>query len=854
MGIHEFKHLANNIIDFFNQNNIFLYSGTANTLEDFLAFLINSDNNIDIETYIDNFQDKYPDNPYPQCIFDGTKYFHIFFPDNIRKEILNFNEWDLSDLYIPAIDSDLDTLKKERDKKSNSDNANAQKKIDNKIYRLLNNFLSPFQEQLISMLSNYYFYDMPEDCIALFKKLFSTCLDLLADIPFNDNYPNFHYKRATHIDYMDSDFSSLKKTMKTNFRVIISGVRGSGKTTFIGDFINRSSFTDICYLHYIDSIENTLSQIRFSDTTCATLSYEKIHTRLKKKNGSSILIIDDMNLSSELLSNELKKLDLLNLRIFILTCNTLYKNPKYIPFTVPTFTEVKLIDYYKKISKITNLSQEDKTCILKWTSNNPLLVSLLAYASKKDSNAAKQLLFREEDRFNLPDVSFKHPYDHQKKSLLGHIKKLYDVSIFKHENKILRENLIILSCFYNYTLPISFAEKIIPNFSIVNLEQLSELGFIMLNHESDEVQLSAPIAEAVFAVEKPSVVDLEEVLHNITVYIQEYDILLQDLPISGILFPLIERLQRTVITSNNPHQKKVSHVQRQWWSFIYLCIEYYQSLGNYHAANALIGLLKYPDKETILYPQATIDQDLFYLINAWFRNDCQFNYIIDDLTNILQKDRLSLAKSSTRPELYMPNIVLCNYLASIGLDKIILRIVTQQHIIDPRNIDYEKHFKNLLNVILITEAPYPQIKKMYYKNVYEILSAHIETIHLDFIYRSFHSIQACGNKVIKLQMLTVLACQCFNIIQYLINTHHRKVITKFTENILFVYLSEILKNCAFLPKYIFQLCFFSFLRYKQLHLARNKNILDLDTVCEYLIKKCPVLSSEETTAYLSFKL
>lgn len=857
MGIREFKYLANNIISLFDQNNIFLYVGTSNTLEDFLAFLINSDNDPAIETYIENFIDKNPNNAYPQCIFDGTENFHTFFPDNIRNKILNFHKWDLSAWYIPAINSDLDNLRKEREKKSVLNNPIAQEKINNRIYRLLNNFLSPFQEQLKTILSNYYSnYIMPKDCITLLKKLFSTCINILDDVPFCDNFRKVYHKTTAHINYAQSDFASLKNAMGKNFRIIISGAKGSGKTTFIRDCINRIPFTDICYLQYIGSIEATLSQIHFSDTPCTTLSYREIYTRLQKKNGSSILFIDDMNLSSNLLSKELEKIDSLNLRIFIITCNTIWKNPNYTFFPVPTFSEDKLIDYYKKISKISDLTQDFKTRILKWTSKNPLLVSLLAYASKKNPDAVKQLLFKEDYIFNRPDVLFKHPYDHQTQSLLGHIKKLYDISMFKHENKILRENLIILSCFYNYPLPIVFLQKIIPNFNIINLEQLAELGFLIFNRELNTVQLSAPIADAVFTVEKPSAFDsnLEEMLHNITVYIEEYDILLQDLPISGILFPLIKRLQRTIITSNNPQQKNVSRVQEQWWSFIYICIEYYQSIGNYDAASALIELLKYPDKKNILYSQSPMDRSLFSLVNIWNKNDRSINDTIDILINSIQKDKTALTNSEVRKELYLPNLVLCNYLASIALDKIILKIVAQQHILDPRNINYEEHFKNLLRVINTSEAPYPQIKKIYYKTSYTLLSASIETMTYSFISNFFSSIQSCENKVIKLQMLTVLACQCFNIIQYLSRTPLCKKITNFTRNILFRELSSILNSCAFLPKYVFQLCFFTFLRYKQLHLEGNRNILNLDTVFDYLIKKCPVLSSSEKDFYLSFKL
>lgn len=854
MGIEEYKFLENHIINFFNKNGIFLDRMAQNTPEDFLAFLTHSDSDEDIDSYIDDFNDKNPDYPYPQCIYDRTENFHTFFPDNIRKKILNFDEWDLSALYIPSIDSDLDTLEKEKAKKSVSNNSFALTEINNKIYHLINNFLSPFQEQLKTMFSNYYSnYIMPKDCITLLKKLFSTCVNLLDDVPFCDNYRKVYHKTTAHINYAQSDFASLKNTMGKNFRIIISGAKGSGKTTFIRDCINRIPFTDICYLQYIGSIESTLSQIHFSDTPGTTLSYEEIYTRLKKKNGSSILIIDDMNLSSILLSKELEKIDSLNLRIFIITCNMLWKETTYVSFSVPGFSDDKLIDYYKKISKINDLTQDFKTRILKWTSKNPLLVSLLAYASKKNPDAVKQLLFKDDYIFNRPDVSFKHPYDHQTQSLLGHIKKLYDISMFKHENKILRENLVILSCFFNYTLPVSFLEKVIPEFDIINIDKLSALGFLTFNKELRTVQLSAPIADAIYAVENPSIPVLEEILENITKYIYEYDILLQELPISNILYPLIKRLQKTVVVKNNAQQKEVSKMQSNWWSFVYICIEYYQSIGNYDAAKALIELLEYPDKKTILYSQSPMDQALFSLVNIWGKNDFSFYHIVDSLINTIEKDRLNLAESTTRPELYMPNMVLCNYLASIGLDKIILRIVSQQHILYPRNINYEEHFKKLLNIINTNEAPYPPIKKAYYNNLYTLLSAHIEAMSCCFIYDFFFSIQ-CKNKVIKLQMLTALACQCFNIIQYSSRTLLCKKITNFTRNILFSELSSILNSCAFLPKYVFQLCFFTFLRYKQLHLEGNENILNLDTVFDYLIKKCPILSSDEVDYYLSKKL
>ena len=124
----------------------------------------------------------------------------------------------------------------------------------------------------------------------------------------------------------------------------------------------------------------------------------------------------------------------------------------------------------------------------------------------------------------------------------------------------------------------------------------------------------------------------------------------------------------------------------------------------------------------------------------------------------------------------------------------------------------------------------------------------------DFISDYFHSINIIENKVIKLQLLTVLACQCFNTIHYSIGTPRCIDITEFIENFLFAQLSKIINSCVFLPKYVFDLCYFSFLRYKHFHLVENKNILNLDTVFDHLIKKCPVLSSSEKDFYLSFKL
>lgn len=854
MGISEFKYLAKNIINFFNENEISLYEGVPNTLEDFLAFLINSDNDTDIETHIENYMDKNPNITYPKCIFDGTENFHTFFPNDIHEKILNFNKWDFSDLYIKKIDYDLDKLRSKRQRISSLNNSISQEEINSKIYTLINNFGAKFQKELKTMLSVYdcACFDST-DFIFLLRKLFSTCLALLDDIPFSDSCRKIRSNTTVHIDYTQSDFSSLKTAMEKNFRIIISGTRGSGKTTFIKDYLSKTKFTDICYLNYTDSIDNTLSKICFFDATTPTLPYKEICSLLKKKIGSSILIIDDMNLSSNQLSKELKKIDSLKLRIFIITCNTLYENSEYTFVPVPTFSEDKLIDYYQKISKISNLTQDFKTHILKWTSKKPLLVSLLAYASKKNPDAVKQLLFKDEFVYNLSNLSFKYPYDNQTKSLIGHIKKLYDIALFKHEDIILQQYLKELSCFFNYTIPIAFLEKIIPEFDIVNIEKLSDLGFLAYSKEANTVQLSAPIADMIYTVEKPSITNLTELLENITKYIENYDIMLNEFPLSDLLYPLIKRLQGTVIVKNNNHQKEVAEVQNNWWRFVYQCIEYYQSIGNYDAAKQLIQLLKYPDKKTIRYSQSPLDKELFSLVNIWNKNDPIFYQTIDRLINHIQKQKLSLNKFEKHYEIYMPNLVLCNYLASIALDRIILRIVSLQHLFYPINVNYESLYVNLLNLIATSDAPYPEVKAIYYRAAYIILSHDIETMSYRFIRKFFDKILLCKNKALQIQMLTIIACQCFNIIQYSSGTTKHIEITKFTRDTLFVQLYSILNCCVFLPKYVFKLCYFSFLRYKELCPFKKENILNLATVFDNLIKKCPVLSSEEKNFYLSLK-
>lgn len=557
-----------------------------------------------------------------------------------------------------------------------------------------------------------------------------------------------------------------------------------------------------------------------------------------------------MNPASGKLVEELKKLSKLNLPIIVITHSITNDDTSFHKFTLPPYSDSNLMELYQRTSNSNeSLSDETSDKLLSWTHKNTLLISLLAYNEKKAPGTLNHLLSNGNNAVGLTKElpKYKHPYDAQTQTLMGHAKKIYDMGLFKQQDKALRTYLKILCCFRNAAIPIWLLEKIVPEFHYKVLERLSEFGFLHITGNND-VQLPSLIADVIYEVEKPTFYELSETIESLNTFLWNYDVQLDEKPLPDILLPFIERLQSSIILKNNPNQKNVSQSQEAWWSFVYGCIEYYQTLGNYDAAGEIIQLLEYPDKTNILYLRADTDKILFSTANSWLDNSITFDLEIDNAIQTFERPYHSQKRTGSNYLVDMPNPVICTYFATIGLDKIILRYITRQQCFDQSN--YPLLYKNLLESVSITPKLLPQLKQIYYKHLSQLLFTPIEDITTTFFLDAFDIALHYSNINLQLQFLSAIATRSFDVMEYNRGSQRCLAMLQFIKMKLLPHLTLTIKSVSHLPKYTFKLCFYTFLRYKRLELGSHLNIFSSQDDFQFLIDKCCSLSKSERNIFL----
>lgn len=635
-------------------------------------------------------------------------------------------------------------------------------------------------------------------------------------------------------------------------KLILEGVPGSGKTTFIKYFLQEHPFIDSYLVDYTCSLEYTLSQILYEGMG-KDLPYKKIRKLLKEKSECSLLVIDGLDLPTEELSQRLKILQELPLHIIVVTRNTTYTGSNFHTFYLPDFNDDNLLDLYQKISNTKETFKNDmRERFLTLTHKNILTASLLAYASKQDPSILDSLL-SDEGTLAMPKMTpkkFKHPYDRQTQTLMGHLKKVYDKTFFEtQDGEKLSYFLKVLCCFRNTQLPVLLLQEILSGFDAECLKILADLGYLDLINGAF-IQMPPLLADVIYHdTPQPSFSKFSEMIENLSKYLSNHNIALDKWPITNILPPFIERLQPTVQLKNNPNQKKVSHEQEDWWAFVYTCIEYCQSIGDYHSAKAIIGLLQYPDKTNILYSQSETDKPILSALNAWLDNAPSFDSEIDSAIAALQELLETSKSTGDDPHVFMPNMVIYVYSVSLLFDKILIRFATSPVYLDRLDY-YETIYENLWNSSeSLRKLLMPSLKQNYYKNLMWVLFSSDNDFIKDFP-TLFHEV-ALKYKNIELQirLLSAIVIRCFKVMG--INRLEKKyfIMYKFLNDELLPELTKSINKTLYLPKYTFHLCFYALLRYK-LELGETNRICSTQSDFKHLIEKCYALSDDERTDYL----
>ena len=831
MSIKIFNRLCHELLITLDRHSITFTPGTdASNIDDLFYFLIGYYDDEKVYDFLeqkdDELENEFSDNTdFPFNILNGKISLKKFFSRDLYKAILSKRDWDISKLYI------------------RSEKGRPTPKI--------NDALKETYTDLTEIYSQYFPLSVvPTDAYSIFVSLLHNSLVLLDDIPFKKTH---HYLSADTVgsiapskEIMDRFSSALMEHPK----LILEGLPGSGKTTFVKYLLQNTPSIDSYYVDFECSLEYTMSQITFEGAGKG-LPDKKIHSILKKKIECSLLIIDGMDLSSKELAQELETLQKLPLRIVVVTRNTLYTDPYFHKFHLQNFSDRDLLDLYQRITwPDVDITDEIKEQLLTLTHRNILLVSLLAHASKKDPLVLDALL---SDDKELSDpskisVSFKHRYDGKTLKLMGHIKKIYDKTFFQAQDGQLLFYLKALCCFRNALLPIPFLQKIFHGSDIKYLEALEDLGYLHFIDDS-YVQMPPLIADAIYNTSpSPSFSGLSEIIDTLSDHLMEYDIALDKYPVSDILPLFIQRLLPTVKLKNNPHQKKASHEQDKWWRFVYSCIEYCQSLGDYHSAQAIIDLLQYPDKAEILYSHSSTDKPIFSALNAWLENDPIFNDEIDTAIKAIKDLWKDFRSTGDNVRIYMPNMVIYVYSVSLLFDKILSQFATHRAYLIPLDYKtiYEKTWRSsepLCRVLM------PPLKQNYYENLMWVLFSSDDDF-MDGHPRILHDVALRYENInLQMQFLSAIAIRSFIVMGIDCREKNYSIMYRYINDELLPELTKLINKTLYLPRYTFHLCFYALLRYR-LQLGEANGICSTRSDLEHLIEKCHVLSDDERKDHL----
>ena len=399
------------------------------------------------------------------------------------------------------------------------------------------------------------------------------------------------------------------------------------------------------------------------------------------------------------------------------------------------------------------------------------------------------------------NTRFKHSYDKTTLNLIGHIKAFYKTSMTNTANNgiLLKEYMKYLCCFGCSPIPLGFASSILPAYNQNQINELFQMGFLNLTEES--IQLSALMANAVFAAENPSPQDYDVLVIKMKTFLTEYDQTLYVPYLSDILYVFMRSLYDNVPIRHNPAQQNTSDRFEKWQDLAYYISLYYRQNNAPELSLKVTELIKYPDS---LHNK----HNLFEKVYINLENKMQMNYepagIVSFIDNLITQIQ-SAEDEITTIDLSSTMINALNaFDTMLGLFcQLCFRTDNSRF---ENGISYIRAMKTALKFInrpvsIVLPGSFKE-KKQFYNGCYRLIT-NFRPIELEYCLTAFNSFQNMDYRIrglsliIFLQSHYALKAKKGNLFKYAIKPRIYK-------------LDSLIRRCKLIPIQTLRLCLYAY--------------------------------------------
>lgn len=624
------------------------------------------------------------------------------------------------------------------------------------------------------------------------------------------------------------ELTTLSTILNTKKKLCISGDIGIGKTFLVKNwlYLHKNDFSDIAYIHYVSSFESSLQTLKSKDTK------QSFHTdSIKKMSPDSLLIIDDMNGTTDSLKQDLQDISSLSFYVIVITRNANLA-PNDCTLNLQPLPSEDLMSFFPE----TKITRSVLSSLINAVNSNTFMLSLVSKAWAKQNYSEsfiKSIMKAEKPTFSKSGQKFKILYTGRELTYLGHIREV--IHSFFYKDILTIDNLSPLnfvSCIPNSEINITFFLKLVGKdikwfhqmIALGVFSQLTPTTFFMPQLVADAFYFDAYNTFS-FSDYSPYINYISNILCLTSFESPAYE---QD--ISYVLYKFILRFSPFIKVSHNKGQQTLSFEQQNWCNFIYSSVKYMQSLDMIELANDLLKKLTNTTSD-LLYENVIYHVNCLNFFNSWISGSTS------GMKNLFSDgEKIFYAKNSF--EDYM------SYIICITLNKLILDYMHGEEY--TANDEYLSHYNMTLSSLDSTFLT--KDKYNYYHNIYHLLSESATTYTelKKLIDDYFNSLQDYSDLHIKLHGFCVGVHAYYNFIctMWSENKYTIKQINLLEMDLTIAMhtVHSITNNATLLPQLDFQMALEAYIDYFHILSLKFDVTSTADACIHMLVQKAPYLT------------